>query len=153
MTTNLAEIRAREAAAIKGPWRFDINLKSRHVSLVALISGYEFVMGTRRWGMGGATFEFQKHSQCLMYKAEEFAVPIVGREHHADWCQTLDHPDANFIAHSREDIPYLLAEVDRLRKALDEIVVTAHDRDGWTGDANKLGGLVDELGRVARRAL
>jgi hypothetical protein len=30
-------------------------------------------------------------------------------------------PDAGFIAHAREDVPKLLAEIERLRRALEEI--------------------------------
>ena len=38
-----------------------------------------------------------------------------------------DSEDRDFIAHAREDIPYLLAEVERLRAAL-----TLACRDGWS---------------------
>ena len=40
---------------------------------------------------------------------------------------TTKNEDATFIAHAREDIPYLLAEVERLRAAL-----TLACRDGWS---------------------
>jgi hypothetical protein len=30
----------------------------------------------------------------------------------------VEHPDAEFIAHAREDVPALIAEVERLRRAL-----------------------------------
>lgn len=53
----------------------------------------------------------------------------------------LSHPDAQFIAHAREDVRVLLAEVDRLRTALTE------DGDDWLAEASddELGAFVSSL--------
>lgn len=42
------------------------------------------------------------------------------------------YSDAAFIAHAREDIPFLLAEVERLREGLREIAKVTKDYDSHT---------------------
>ena len=113
---DLEPIKRREAAAIRGPWQWVVSLKSKEARLEAAISGFEVVMDFVRWGMGGAKPRFQRKS--LMVDAEAFATTVKGREHHSTWYQTIDHPDAQFIAHARTDVPALIAEVERLRAAL-----------------------------------
>lgn len=91
---------ATETKFTPGPWRWEINLKSRSIDLVGGRPRFDMHLLTfQRWGMTGATPAFiSLDPMKLITKAEAFAVPIVGREHHASWCQTLDHPDANLIA-------------------------------------------------------
>ena len=46
----------------------------------------------------------------------------------------LPNKDANFIAHSREDVPALIAEVERLHKALEKVMeVEAPIMEGTKG--------------------
>ena len=45
---------------------------------------------------------------------------ISGASWHITWSGSKGQINADFIAHSREDIPYLLSEVDRLTAALTE---------------------------------
>lgn len=114
----LKEIEARHAAATKGPWFWRINLKSKEVHLEShnRDGWLETVMDFVRWGMGNAKPRFLQQEKSLMVDANELAAIIPKREHHKDWAQTLDHPDANAIAHSWQDIGDLLAEVKRLQQ-------------------------------------
>jgi hypothetical protein len=109
----LNAIEERAKAAIPGPWRWNLSLKSKRIVLEAMTRGLEVVMDFARWGMSGAKPRFQTAG--LMKDAELFAQVIPGREHHADWCQTISHADADFIAHARTDIPKLIEEIRRLR--------------------------------------
>jgi hypothetical protein len=89
-------------AATPGPWRWEVSLKSKSIQLCGGRPRFDLtVMDFVRWGMGGARPRFLKPSEhigMLMTDAEEFAVHVEGREHHADWFQSLDHPDAHLIA-------------------------------------------------------
>ncbi len=76
-----------------GPWRWDINPDSKSCLLE---SARRVVLGFERWGMFGAQPSFYVNG--LLVPANELAVPILGREHHAHWCRTLTHPDAALIA-------------------------------------------------------
>lgn len=41
--------------------------------------------------------------------------------------QTLNEADAEFIAHAREDVPALLAEIDRLNGLLRELICAVYE--------------------------
>lgn len=101
-----------------GPWRWEINKKSREVHLSGGHPAFDLsVLDFVRWGMGGASPRFNVaggDGLNLMHRADEFAVPVAGREHHSDWFQGLSHPDANLIAAA----PDLLAA---LKEALSEL--------------------------------
>jgi hypothetical protein len=62
------------------------------------------VMQFGRWGMQGAAPLFNSHAQTnhnIMEFAHEingWIKPFEGREHHAKWCASLNHPDAQLIA-------------------------------------------------------
>lgn len=64
--------------------------------------------------------------------------------------QVFDDGDAVFIAHAREDVPALIAEVERLREALEQVMETeAPIMEGWETSTYKiarqaLGGEVHE---------
>lgn len=96
----LAEIRARESAATKGPW------------------------GTYDDGTGridiAAELEGTGHGYtCRRGIAQTDDQPIDNDPEHIDWDEADDQAqieaDAQFIAAARTDVPALLAEVDRLR--------------------------------------
>lgn len=91
----------------KGPWQWLVNKESKKVELCG--KGIE-VLRFKRYGMQGAAPTFtEDHMGHILQgvKAEDLAVDITGREHHAGWCQTIDHPDANLIAAA----PDLYAEI------------------------------------------
>ena len=124
---------ADEQQHTPGPWRWEINEKSREVHLSGGRPAFDLsVLDFVRWGMGGASPRFNvagRDGLNLMHRADEFAVPVAGREHHSYWFQGLSHPDADLIAAA----PDLLAAC-RLVHALGE----AERREGsdalWTDE-------------------
>lgn len=92
-----------------GPWRWGINLKSKQVQLCGGVPRFDLiVMDFVRWGMDGAAPRFNTEIRPyhnLMERVEKFAAIQPGREHHADWFQRVNHPDAMLI----EAAPDLLA--------------------------------------------
>lgn len=112
-----AEIRAREAAARPGPWIWNANPCSKTISLesVAPSRWNETVLACMRWGMSGAIFVFN-NQHGLLEKASAYFKNFPKRDHHANWAQTVEHPDADFIAHARQDVPALLDALDGERR-------------------------------------
>lgn len=113
---DLEPIRKRAEAATPGPWRWFGNAKARTIYLATTHSGRRFVMRFARWGAQSAQPMFQRYapdgSFGLMVKAKEllkFEVP------YRKDISGIDNPDAEFIAHAREDVPALIAEVEQLR--------------------------------------
>jgi hypothetical protein len=89
---------ANKAKFTKGPWQWLVNKESKKVELCG--KGIE-VLRFKRYGMQGAAPTFTEDHMGHMLqgvKAEDLAVDITGREHHAGWCQKIDHPDAHLIA-------------------------------------------------------
>ncbi|MFJ4847599.1 hypothetical protein [Streptomyces sp. NPDC088733] len=120
----IKEITTRTEAAYPGPWRWRGNTEARHMRLQSPHGGGMTVMDFDRWGMQGAQPRFAIDR--MMHKAEELVTYEV---HRLDWVDKseppyradidgIDHPDAEFIAHAREDIPFLLGELDRTRAEL-----------------------------------
>lgn len=111
---DLAAIRAREQAATPGPWRWRANLSVHHVWLGSLARLKSTVMNFHRWGMQEAQPHFNVGG---IMRPPAYIVP----EPHNAWDATgIDHPDARFIEHAREDIPALLAYCERLEAAVEE---------------------------------
>lgn len=82
----------------RGPWRWKVNPKYKTVELIGHKN--DAVFRAARWGPKGAQIHFcSKH---LFESIRKFMRPITGREHHADWIQTIDHPDAHLIAAAPE---------------------------------------------------
>lgn len=99
---DLSPIEGRCDAATKGPWRVTRTGVSDFAHDFSYIEadGTEFIEVAWKWPEAGV----------CEARAE--------RTGHANGvCGTM--PDAQFIAHAREDIPALLAEVKRLRMELD----------------------------------
>lgn len=120
----IAEIKGLCENATAGPWRWRFNdrIKNDGPDLIAPHSGTLYVMGFARRGMRGAEPTFSDRTKDekgrwqggIMYKFSEWwkrsaaASPALA-------------PDADFIARSREIVPELVAEVERLKAALEAI--------------------------------
>jgi hypothetical protein len=101
-----------------GPWRFEINEKSKTVNLCGGKPRYDLtVIDFKRWGMTNAQPRF-RNADCLMQPVSDFAVESPGREHHADWFKVVNHPDARLI----ESSPELLDSVESLFELLCESI-------------------------------
>ncbi|WP_163869534.1 hypothetical protein [Myxococcus eversor] len=107
-TEKLAVIRARHAAATKGPWFWFGYLRSRSVGLH--VRGATSVIEFSRWGTQGAQPLFSVEG--ILTDLPELVVPdtATGRGRVTD----INHPDARFIAASWEDVRALLTRVDEL---------------------------------------
>lgn len=83
-----------------GPWRWEINEKHKVINLCGGKPKYDMtVMDFVRYGMSGAAPRFIDGSELnLLTRAERFSYVIEGREHHKDWFQGINHPDAHLIA-------------------------------------------------------
>lgn len=132
---DIEAIKARAVAASPGPWHWSGNVDyPAHVALSRWprrdekdACGLTHVMTFRRWGMQGAGPLFTVNG--WMKRADEFpifevALTALGRldprVYRAD-IVGIRHPDAEFIAHARQDVDDLLAEVDRLRSELEAV--------------------------------
>lgn len=107
-----------------GPYRWEINLKYKRVYLSGGTQRYDWsVLSCSRWGMQGATVAFmsgRSGEPCrLITPAHEFAAIVPGREHHAAWFQTIDHPDAHLLA-AAPDLYRELAHLVNLLEPLEE---------------------------------
>jgi len=129
----LEAIEARCNAATPGPWEWDVNSVSKIVHLRTVHSGRYYVMGFKRFGTKGAapTFQvYEKHEGPLqergskgMFRADDLAKSYPGKEHHEGYDDYIDHPDAEFIAHSKQDVASLIAEVKRLTRERDALFI------------------------------
>lgn len=138
MKPRLEVIRDRMNRATPGPWGWFGNTSVHHVYLATQRWGRHIVMQFQRWGMQGAqpTF-FERPAPGDVRKsiaaaathrtAADVAIyevaPRATSKHDPDVYREdivgLRNADAQFIAHSREDVEWLVGEVDRLQSLLD----------------------------------
>ena len=93
----LAAIKARCEKATPGPWE----VRSIEPEEFDAVSDDTFYIMADKW--------------------EVASITTYERVIEPDWQRDDDEADADFIAHAREDIPALLAEVERLRVALERV--------------------------------
>lgn len=136
----LAEIRARAEAATPGPWGWRGNTEVRDLRLSALHSGLLTVMDFTRWGMQRARPRFALEG--VMHDGDELVTYEV---HRLGWTRAeekpyradvdgIAHPDAEFIARARMDVPALLAEVERLRAQVETLTAAESTASQMVGD-------------------
>lgn len=109
----------REFKGTKAPWRWELNKKSKDLNLCGHgeCGPYDYtVMDFERWGMGGAVPRFRVAPSQTMVKAFELSKIVKGREHHKEWFQDIDHPDAKLIAAAPELMECLQAFVNSCYK-------------------------------------
>lgn len=109
----LAE-KAREidAKATPGPWMWDLRECNHQCLLTTTHSGKYCVMGFQRWGLQDALPSFQVYDRYEgqmkdrgshgMVRADKLSKSYPGQEHHYGFDNFIDHPDARYIAESRE---------------------------------------------------
>lgn len=111
-----AEIRKRANAATFGPWRWFGS--PMYPYLATVTGGRVYVMRFERSGMRSAMVSWQggRASSELhgMVKTKDLAIK---ERDYRDDLERIDHPDAELIAHSRQDIEDLLDTIDALRDA------------------------------------
>lgn len=118
-----------------GPWRFEVNLRTKHLRLCGG-GGRTFdltILGPIRWGMGSATLLVRDTSdggyQSLhkIHERPDWMAPFPGREHHADWCAGVTHPDLRLI----EAAPDLLKALNSVLELAEQHVFDpiSHERE------------------------
>lgn len=123
---NLNEIRAREQAATPGPWEWKIWVGFKVIddegeeqelcTDVYLHNNEKVAMSFMKYGIAGApAFPSKRH---IMERADKFFDKST-REQAPVALNYINHPNADFIAHAREDIPWLLGEVEHLTHMLE----------------------------------
>ena len=95
-----------------GPWRWEFNEEHKDLSLVGGKPQFDLtIIQPIRWGMSSATLfvrDTAYDGMNLLHKVHErrdWIKPFPGREHHAHWCASVNHPDMRLI----EAAPDLLA--------------------------------------------
>ena len=124
-TEQLHQLEQLAAAATPGPWTWDFRPGSHTISLM---SGWNTVLDTKRWGSQGATIRMLDPAMpsCLLPLHVD-AVPHAGREHHKDWALTINpaRADAAYIAAAHPAaVLALLARVNALQSALESATDT-----------------------------
>ena len=105
--------------ATPGPWYWDVIDAHK---CICLESARWKVMDFARYGMNGAAPRFLVDG--IMERADGLLKSLPGKEHHRGFDNYIDHPDATFIAQSREIIPALLDELEAAQNAHRWIPVT-----------------------------
>jgi hypothetical protein len=125
---DIEAIRARANAATFGPWGWYGNVDAKHFYLSTKHGGRQIVMGFRRFGFNGAQPEFRHRRQdgdyFLLTPASDLAIyevaPKATHRNDVNWnvyrgdIIGFRSPDAEFIAHARQDVDDLLTVVAKL---------------------------------------
>lgn len=134
----LAEIHKRTEAAAPGPWHWAGNTDVRHVYLANWQPGRGrcSVMDFARWGMNSAKPQFvtdhvyvDNITELAVYEVAPNATSRDDKRVYRADIIGLRHPDAEFIAHSRADVEFLLGAVDHLRHVIDVLTAEREQKD------------------------
>ena len=115
-----------------GPWRWELNENSKSLHLVGGKPQFDLtILEPTRWGMGSATLMIRDTAHDgmnIMHKLHErrdWVAPFPGREHHANWCTAVKHPDMQLI----EAAPDMLATLKYLMAAT--VPMTSQQEECW----------------------
>lgn len=104
-----------------GPRRWEVSMKSKSLHLVGGKPQFDLtIIKPTRWGMGSATLlirDTAHDGMNILHKLHErrdWITPFPGRDHHANWCAAVKHPDMQLI----EAAPDLL---DALRRMVESV--------------------------------
>lgn len=102
-----------------GPWRWEVNMESKILHLVGGKPQFDLtILEPTRWGMGSATLMIRDTAHDgmnIMHKLHErrdWVAPFPGREHHANWCASVKHPDMQLIEAAPDLLSLLQDAVD-----------------------------------------
>jgi hypothetical protein len=142
------EIESRFNAATPGPWKWLVNKGCKDIKLVTVNWGNYYVMGFERWGFEQAQPTFQKYENYKGSVQERKSKGMRKAIELSKWNQTyrsddgwIDHPDAEFIAHSQDDIVYLLSELERVTAERDATIAelsVLKEADRWIPMSERL---------------
>ena len=141
MSDVLERAKALTANATHGPWRWFGNTRMYEVYLATVDRGRIIVMDFARWGFGDAQPRFQVtvdggSGSGVMRSLADLAggdarakekgldLPVLGPLFEVDYRRQfvgIGHPDATFIAESRQLVDDLVAEVERLRAEVERL--------------------------------
>ena len=128
---DLDAIEARANAARPGPWMWRGNVDIHYVLLQSLAPGRWDVLDFARWGFSNAQPVFTDHKTGMLTRPMKepggvrFDVCPAAtarddpRVYRGDFV-AINHPDAEFIAAAREDVPKLIARIRELEAMLAE---------------------------------
>jgi len=137
MELDLSGIRARVDAAAEGPWQWNLERVDQ------------------RWDDTGPTLETVARGPVYGDGSQGAAKVVVsGWGHHDAWGTNVEPADAAFIAHAREDVPALLAEVERLRAVAVDVEARVREQIAVEIEGSVEGhkDFIAEISGVPRRA-
>lgn len=109
-----AKVKAENAKHTPGPWRWEFSADGKNLHLVGGRPRYDLtIMDFVRWGMqgGGVRMRDTAHDGLQLmfevHKRSDWIEPFPGREHHANWCAAVVHPDMRLMA-AAPDLLYAL---------------------------------------------
>lgn len=115
-TAQIAAIRQRAEQATPGPWQIIETRVDDSTYVVERRIATEWIHG-------------QLHGPAPVVNAFVTIEPVQGQKPYHG--VRIDEPDAEFIAHAREDIPFLLNQIDARESALRALVAQWKQKAEW----------------------